>query len=139
MTTKIKLPASVRTVKWIARIMSIIVIGALLIYIGDALKSIILAEFKSTGTFSAVELSVIGAGIIGLGLAWKWEAVGGLIAMVAFIALAFTKLNDEMSPLTLFPLNLNAMLFLLAWILKLRYVKLKKSADGEQPQAKIDQ
>jgi hypothetical protein len=111
--------------------MSIILIGALLIYIGEALKLVFMKEFENPGSYSIVELSIMCMGMIGLGLAWKWEAVGGFIALFAFIALAFTRLNDEMSPLTLFPLNLNAMIFLLAWILKLRFFKTQKSANSK--------
>jgi hypothetical protein len=129
---KTKFPASIRTLTWIARILSIIVIGSLFIYIVTTLLPIIRGDSENVGGFSVMELSLMAGGIIGLGLAWKWEAAGGVIALIAFIALAFTKLNDQMSPLTLFPLNLNAILFLLAWILKLRFIKMKKTEEGSQ-------
>ena len=61
-------------------------------------------------------LSVAGLGIIGLGLAWKWELVGGIIASVAFIGLAI--INPSLLDYgLLFIWPITAILFIVLWAL----------------------
>lgn len=123
---KTKLPALVRTVRWIARIMSIILIG---IYFIEILRTVSQGTFEIFDTFNIVVLSLIGVGFIGLGLAWRWEAAGGITALLAYTALALTNWNILKTPMALYPIN--AVIFLLAWILKLRFIRLQKSLHSE--------
>lgn len=54
--------------------------------------------------------------IVGLGLAWKWELIGGLISLVGYIGVVI--LNPDVISMPLFYLfPLTAILFLVCWFL----------------------
>ena len=43
---------------------------------------------NNTLTNNAIlQLTIAGIGMIGLGIAWKWELIGGIVALVAFTGL----------------------------------------------------
>lgn len=61
-----------------------------------------------------LQLSVVGLGLIGLGLAWKWELVGGIISIFAFILLAIINpivIDDSL--ILIWPVT--AILFIVLW------------------------
>ena len=63
-----------------------------------------------------LQLLVAGIGMIGLGLAWKWELIGGIIASAAFIGLAIINPNLlEYGLLFIWPIT--AILFIVLWAL----------------------
>ena len=65
---------------------------------------------------SIIGLSLAGIGLIGLGLAWKWELVGGIIAFVSFIAIGLMEPSLFSIPLVyIYPAN--AILFILFWLI----------------------
>lgn len=75
-----------RNVRLLARVLSFLFIGFFLyMLIGEALT-----EPESTVPMrrnAIVQLSFFGTGILGLGIAWKWEKWGAYLSLLAFIAL----------------------------------------------------
>jgi hypothetical protein len=64
-----------------------------------------------------LQLSVAGMGMIGLGIAWKWELIGGIVASVAFIGLII--INPSLLDyglLLIWPIT--AILFIVLWALR---------------------
>ena len=98
---------SYKVLRWILRGLSgLIIIFFLLMFIGESLASM--------SANSVLQLSVMGIGLIGLGLAWKWELTGGIIALATYVGLAI------INPATLqFPLLLlypaTAILYIVLW------------------------
>jgi hypothetical protein len=65
-------------------------------------------------TNAIIQLAITAIGLIGLGLAWKWELTGGIIALVAFIVLAIINPIIQKAPLLLiWPII--AILFIVLW------------------------
>lgn len=61
-----------------------------------------------------LQLSFMAIGMIGLGLAWKWELIGGIIAIISFIVLAIINPKILKSFIMLmYPLT--AVLFIVLW------------------------
>jgi asparagine N-glycosylation enzyme membrane subunit Stt3 len=98
---------------WITRVLSGLIIAfSLFMFIGETFFGEKPGEPMSNNAI--LQLSIGGIGLIGLGLAWKWELTGGIIALVAFIVLAI------INPITLqFPLlyiyPVIAILFIVLW------------------------
>ncbi len=63
---------------------------------------------------SIVQLVLFGIVLLGLGLAWKWELTGGIVAIVAFLGLANVNPGIGQFPL-LFLYPGTAILFILLW------------------------
>ena len=103
---------SIKIFRWTLRVLSaIFIIFFLFMFIGETLDSA-----NPLSTNSIIQLSLMGIGLIGLGLAWKWELIGGIIALVAFVGLAI--INPEtlhFSLLLLYPAT--AILFIVLWAL----------------------
>jgi len=103
-------PKSHNELRWVLRGLSGLIIAFLLfMFIGETWFG------ENTGeplTHNAIlQFSITGIGLIGLGLAWKWELTGGIIALAAFAVLAIinpTVLNPSL--LLIFPAN--AILFI---------------------------
>jgi hypothetical protein len=65
-------------------------------------------------TNSIIQLSLMGIGLIGFGLAWKWELTGGIIALAAYFVLAIV--NPDTMQFSLFLLYpATAILFIVLW------------------------
>jgi len=101
-----------KELRWILRGFSgLIIVFSLFMFIGQ------IGNYSSSHPMSAnsiLQLSVTGIGLIGLGLAWKWELIGGIIALVAFTVLAIinpTVLDSSL--LLVFPAI--AIFFILLW------------------------
>ena len=72
---------SIKIFRWTLRVLSIVII----------LFSLIMFFGQNSGDLSTnaiLQLSITGIGLIGFGLAWKWELTGGIIALVAYLVLA---------------------------------------------------
>ena len=106
---------SYKELRWILRGLSgLIIVFSLFMFIGETFFG------EKTGeplTSNAIlQLSIAGIGLIGLGLAWKWELIGGIIALVPFVVLAIINPIVLESPLMLiWPLT--AILFIVLWAL----------------------
>ena len=84
---------SIKSLRWILRIASGMLI--LLMLIGEFVFEDILSMTE------ILQLSIAGIGLIGLGLAWKFELGGGIIALLAFVAVGFIEPNTLNSPILL--------------------------------------
>ena len=99
---------SYKELRWILRGSSgLIILFFLFMFIGE-----------NTGeplTNNAIlQLSITGLSLIGLGLAWKWELIGGIIALTAFIGLAIINPTVlESNLMLIWPIT--AILFIVLW------------------------
>ena len=93
---------------WISRILSGLLIVFSLSVIGLQLTR------RPLSTTSIIGLSIIGLYVIGLGLAWKWELIGGIIALAAFIGASISEPSGLTNPpIYLYPAT--AILFIVLW------------------------
>ena len=104
---------SYKGLRWILRGLSgLIIVFSLLMFIGETFFGENAGEPLTTKAI--LQLSVAGVGLIGLGLAWKWELFGGIISMIAFILLAIINpIVLQYSLLFIWPLT--AVLFIVLW------------------------
>jgi hypothetical protein len=69
---------------------------------------------KPLGADSIFQLLLMGIAMIGLGLAWKWELMGGFISLLAYVVLAI--LNPgfrHLSLLLIYPVS--SVSFIILW------------------------
>ena len=106
---------SYKELRWILRGLSgLIIVFSLFMFFGETFFSENPSEPLSNSAIRG--LSIAGFGLIGLGLAWKWELIGGIIALVPFVVIAIETPSVLESPLMLvWPLT--ALLFILLWAL----------------------
>ncbi len=105
----------IKILRWILRVLSgLIIVFFLFMFIGETLFNP--KPGKPMSINEIIQLSVNGIGLIGLGLAWKWELMGGIIALVAFIVLAIINPIILKGPL-LFIWPIIAILFIVLWAL----------------------
>lgn len=105
---------SIKIFRWIPRVLScLIIVFSLFMFIGETLNS---ESGEPMSANSILQLSVAGIGLIGLGLEWKWELIGGIIALVTFVVLAIINpIVLKASLLLIWPLT--AILFIVLWAL----------------------
>jgi hypothetical protein len=97
---------------WLTRVLSSLLIVFNLFSIGVSLKYASHSEPMSAT--SIYGLSMMGLVAIGLGLAWKWELIGGIIALLAFIGIAIVAPGGLREFLTyIYPVT--AILFIILW------------------------
>ena len=108
----------IKIFRWILRVLSgLIIVFFLLMFIGETFFGENPGNPMTTNAI--VQLSVMGIGLIGLGLAWKWDLIGGIIALAAFGLLAL--INPAVmkpSPLLVFPVT--AVLFIVLWAISMK-------------------
>jgi len=68
---------------------------------------------KPLETTAIIQLSMAGIELVGLALAWKWEAIGGSITLIVFVCKGIMNPRAFALPLMLIPFA--AILFLLSW------------------------
>lgn len=90
----------------------LIILFFLFMFIGETFFGEISEEPMSTNAI--LQLSVLGVGLIGLGIAWKWELTGGIVSLVAFVVLVIVNPTVLESPL-MFVWPLTAILFIVLW------------------------
>lgn len=102
-----------KKLRWILRGLSgLIIVFSLLMFIGETF-----IDEKTAGPLTKnaiLQLSIAGIGLTGLGLAWKWELIGGIIALVAYFVLALVNYRVLGFPL-LYIWPLTALLFIVLW------------------------
>ena len=97
---------------WTVRILSALIIAfSLYMFLGH------ISNYSSSNPMevsSIVGLSISGLGLLGLALAWKWELIGGVIALASFITIGIMEPVLFTIPwLYIFPLS--AVLFIILW------------------------
>jgi cytochrome bd-type quinol oxidase subunit 2 len=117
-------PACVdRGVKWmrrIARVLSLLIIGIALIVL---IMNLVMEE-PVEEDYPPIEnllLAVMGLSILGLGLAWRWEGLGGAVCLGFFVVhlALYWAIRGRFFPLpvllTFSPLPIAGLLFLACW------------------------
>ena len=102
-----------KKLRWMLRGLSaLIILFSLLMFIGE---TYIEENSGNPLTKSAIlQLSIAGIGLLGLGLAWKWELIGGVVSLVAFVVLAIINpIVLSMELMYVWPLV--AVLFIVLW------------------------
>ena len=107
---------TVKMVRWIARILSVLIILFWVIMIvGSFLESI--RGGHPSGPLSMHDrmgLTLMFAWLLGLALAWKWELAGAALTLAAFLIQAFFINWRVVAGLGMLP-PITALLFLLCW------------------------
>jgi hypothetical protein len=96
-------------------------------FVGDALAPPSSASVPLS-TADIVQLVLAATELISLGLAWRWEVVGGSITLVAFLIHGIINPRTVFFPLLMIPIT--AILFLFCWGLAR---SLKTSESKEAP------
>ena len=106
---------SYKELRWILRILNGLIIAFfLLFFIGETFFGENPGEPLTNNAI--LQLSISGIGLIGLGLAWKWELIGGIIALITFVVLAI--INPTVLKATLVLIwPLISILFIVLWVL----------------------
>ena len=103
-----------KELRWITRISSSLIIAfSIFMFIGYRLfpES---GEPASLSTSDIIGLSIVGIGFLGLIVAWKWELIGGIISLTAFVGSAIIfPLILIPSPMYIWPVA--AVLFIVLW------------------------
>lgn len=113
------------TIRKIARIWSLVILAlALIILIAEILESLL--NKGSTGTYPWYENLIpmtLFLGVVGLGLAWRWEGFGSVLTIVCVIAnyvmyIAFGGQGRGLFvvPIILLPVLIPGVLFLISWL-----------------------
>ena len=115
---------SIKRFRWTLRMLSgLIIVFALYMFIGETFfgenpgKSYI-------STDAIIGFSIWGIGLIGLGLAWKWELIGSIISLVAFVVYGINEPGTWTSFMLVWPAI--AILFIVLWAIS-RNTTLKNS------------
>jgi len=108
---------SMKTLRIIARVLSVILIGFFLVmFIGESMESAKSSTSTPMTLNAILQLTFFAIALLGLALAWKWELIGGIISLLGFIALfiAIFIVNPipiaKLALLLIYPLN--AILFI---------------------------
>lgn len=106
---------SINILRWTIRILSgISILFILFMFIGETFFSPESLNEKPMSTNSIIQLSLMGISLIGLGLAWKWELTGGIIALAAYAVLGIINPGTlNLSLLLIYPAI--AILFIAIW------------------------
>lgn len=93
----------------IARVLSVILVGFFLVmFIGESMESAKRGTSTLMTSNTILQLTFFGIGLLGLVVAWKWELTGGILSLLAFIALFIV----NPSALVVFMFPANAILFI---------------------------
>lgn len=102
---------TLKTPRIIARVVSaIIVVFALIMFIGETMESAKRATSSPMTLYMFLQLALFAIGLLGLALAWKWELIGGIISLLAFITIFIVNPSALLWPMFIFPAN--AILFI---------------------------
>jgi len=97
-STKMKIP------RFVARIMSAIMVGfAIIMFIGESMESSKKVNSEPLTTNAMFQLILFSIGLSGLIIAWKWEKLGGIISLLAFISIFIVNPAALLWPMFIFP------------------------------------
>jgi peptidoglycan/LPS O-acetylase OafA/YrhL len=110
----------IKIFRWVLRILSgILIVFFLFMFIGETFFPPESLQKAPLTTMDIIQLGLFGLIMVGLGLAWKWEFTGGLVALMAFIAMAMINPGTlQFSPLLIYPTI--AVLFIVLWAMSKR-------------------
>ncbi|MCX6221179.1 MAG: hypothetical protein NTZ69_09325 [Bacteroidia bacterium] len=95
---------SMKTPRIIARVMSAIIVAfALMMFIGETMESAKRGTSSTMTLNTIIQLALFGIGLVGLVLAWKWESIGGIISLLAFITIFIVNPRALLWPMFIFP------------------------------------
>ncbi len=101
-------------VRWTARVLSVLIIMTMLFFfIGEGVSGDTSPNARPLNGTDIIQLVLAGIELVGLALAWKWEARGGAVTFVAFVCKGIVNPRTIGTPLLLIPFT--AILFLLSW------------------------
>jgi hypothetical protein len=104
-------PAWTKVMRWIARIISLLFILATLFFF---MAEEVFRDHPRTVPLPIGPLVMGALLLVGLGLAWKWELVGALIALVGFIGVSIVN-PDALTKAAWYIFAVPPILFLLCW------------------------
>lgn len=115
---------SIKGFRWTLRGLSgLIIVFAVLMFIGESFFGENPGAPLSAGAITG--LSIAGIGMIGLGLAWKWELIGSILALAGFIALGISTPSVLLpTPMLIWPLT--ALLFSMLWAISRNIILTKE-------------
>jgi len=111
-------------IRWIARILGSLSLAFMLLFVGAHLIGTITGEGEPIGRFDAVSEMISFAffpisTIIGLGVAWKWEGLGGFITIAGIIGLYLMR-PDLIFNLMISGLAFPGLIYILYWFMSRR-------------------
>jgi hypothetical protein len=93
-----------KTLRIIALIMSAIIVAfALFMFIGESMESAKRGTSEPMTFNTILQLTLFGIGLLGLVFAWKWALTGGIISLLAFIAIFIVNPKALLWPMLIFP------------------------------------
>lgn len=93
-----------KTLRIVAMITSAVIVAfALFMFIGESMESAKRGTSEPMTFNTIMQLSLIGIGLLGLVLAWKWAITGGIISLLAFIAIFIVNPKALLLPMFIFP------------------------------------
>ena len=105
----------IKNLRWTIRILSgILILFFLFMFMGETIFPAESLNSNPLSTDAIVQLLVFGIIMIGLGIAWKRELTGGIIALSAYVLLIIINTNVLQFPLVLF-YPVTAILFIVLW------------------------
>jgi uncharacterized membrane protein len=107
---------AITIVRWVARVLSaLFIILCLILFAGEG----VFREPQSPPltTSAILQLTIMGISLVGLALAWKWEVIGGSIALAAYVIVGI--INP--GAFIVIPTPLSALLFLACWWIDKRH------------------
>lgn len=121
-------------VRWIARIWGSLSLAFLLFFVGAHLIGTLTGESEPIGKFNSISEMISFAFfpvsiIIGLGVAWKWEGLGGLITIAGIIGLKIIRSDLIFDPI-IDGLAAPGLFYILYWFLSRGPIKEKNSAES---------
>jgi hypothetical protein len=108
---------STNLIGWIARSLSILLVGTLLfLFISYAIEGItkVNPNAQPLSAKLIIGFIIFGIGALGLVLAWKWETFGGILSLIAFTTMFAMHRQGEGNWSNFFLLPLNSIIFLVA-------------------------
>ncbi|WP_424501837.1 DUF7670 domain-containing protein [Robiginitalea sp.] len=106
---------TIKIFRWAVRGLSgLLILFSLFMFIGETFFPPESLNSEPLSANSIVQLVLFGIVLLGLGLAWKWELTGAIVAIVAFLGLANVNPGIGQFPL-LFLYPGTAVLFILLW------------------------
>ena len=109
-------PKSLNPLRWSLRIITgLCVLFTVFIGIGEMLEPPTNPNHQPITADAIFQLTVFGIGLAGFALAWKWELIGGVMALISFIGMGILNTDVFTTPV-MYVMPAAALLFIyLGW------------------------